>query len=210
MFEVQNLYRVDRATRANAAGLGNADRNGQYFFPPHTEQRTYGLWDPFYTGPRVATYHHTEQLDGLTVYVFNFIAEDLDETAGYVSLPDVPEKYRASTDGRGKIWVEPLTGIAVDFEEAGTSYFIESATGRRVAEIFEWRDRYTPETRAAQVQLAKQLRLRYLALDYGVPFALIAAGIIWVVAAVYDRGRHQTNNASSPFGHRRSRAEVLT
>ncbi|MBA3352250.1 MAG: response regulator [Blastocatellia bacterium] len=102
-FKVQNLYGVDRATRANAVGLGNADRNGQYFFPPHTEQRTYGLWDPFYTGPRVATYHHTEQLDGLTVYVFNFIAEDLDETAGYVSLPDVPEKYRASTDGRGKI-----------------------------------------------------------------------------------------------------------
>ncbi|MDQ3118531.1 MAG: DUF3068 domain-containing protein [Verrucomicrobiota bacterium] len=113
MFEVQNLYRVDRATRANAAGLGNADRNGQYFFPPHTERKTYGLWDPFYAGPRVATYHHTEQLDGLTVYVFNFVAEDLDETAGYVSLPDVPEKYRASTDGRGKIWVEPLTGIAV-------------------------------------------------------------------------------------------------
>jgi hypothetical protein len=43
---------------ANAVHMGELfdDRTGQYLFPPHTGKGMYGLWDPIYAGPYVATF----------------------------------------------------------------------------------------------------------------------------------------------------------
>ncbi|MFN2475382.1 MAG: porin PorA family protein [Chthoniobacterales bacterium] len=183
MFEVLSVYGVDRRTRENLPSYGNEDRSGLYLFPPHTRQQTYGQWDPMYAGPRVATFDRTEQRDGLPVYVFNFVAEGIDETSGYSSLPDVPERYRAITFGKGTLRVEPISGVIVGSEEEGTSYFVDPKTGAHVAEIFQWSDRFTPETQAAQWQLARAQRWHFLALEIYLPAALVIAGLTWLAGA---------------------------
>lgn len=189
MFEILSLYGVDRRTRENLPGYGNEERSGLYLFPPDTEKKQYGQWDPMYAGPRTATFERSEQLDGMEVYVFNFVVDEIDETSGYVVLPDVPERYRAITYGKGKLSVEPRSGVIVRWEDEGTSYFVEPKTGERVAELFQWSDEFTSETQVAQLRLAHAQRRHHLALEIYLPVALVAAGALWLVgAASLDTG----------------------
>jgi hypothetical protein len=134
-----------------------------------------------YAGPRVANYDHTEQFSGLPVYVFNVMADGIDETSGYEVLQDVPERYRAITYGKSKVWVEPRSGIIVDYDDAGVSYFVEPKTGERVAEIFRWSAHFTPDTRREKFQLALRERFWRMVLERGIPFALLAGGMLSVV-----------------------------
>jgi Porin PorA len=190
IFETLNLYGVDRNNRQNLAGYGNEDRSGQYLFPPHLEKKKYRLWDPDYAGPRFLTFDHVDQLRGIKVYVFNSLADGIDETAGFESLPDVPDKYHALSYGRGRFWIEPLSGIVVDYQDEGTSFFIGTKTGERVGEpMARWSARYTVETINAQLHLATAMRGRMLALELWLPLIFIAAGVIWIGVGFYTRRR---------------------
>lgn len=188
IFETLNTYGVNRRTRQNLAGYGNEARTGHYLFPPHVEKKTYGLWDPFYAGPVVVTFDRVEQFRGVGVYVFNSVADGIDETAGYASLPDVPEKYRALTYGKGRFWIEPLSGVVVDHEDGGVSYFVEPKSGAHVGKaINKWSARFTPETIKAQLQLAAATRRRMLALESWLPLTFAALGLICCAAGFRTR-----------------------
>jgi hypothetical protein len=177
-FEATSLYGVDRRTRLNLAGYGEIDRTGQYLFPPHVQRIEYEIWDPIFIGLRQATFERVDQIEGLQVYVFSFSAFGMDESAGYSYLPDVPERYLAYTDGQGTIWVEPLSGFVVDYVDSGVSYFVDPASGERIADFNQWTENYTPETRTTQLALARTARLRILLLENWLPLALVGAGMI--------------------------------
>jgi hypothetical protein len=181
IFESTGLYGVDRRTLSNVSGYGDTERSGQYLFPPHLTSTTYEYWDPMFIGPRTAVYNHTETLDGLLVYVYNFNGNGMDETVGYSTLPGVPELYRALTDGQGALWIEPTSGIVVDYQEQGLSYFVDQVTGERLEDFHTWSGRYTPDTLAAQLKLARSTRLRTLALEIGLPGGLVLFGLLWLV-----------------------------
>lgn len=179
-YETTTLYGVDLRTRMNLTGYGDADRTGQFLFPKHVQPTTYQFWDPYYLGPRTATFRATEQADGLTVYVFAFTATNTDDTGGFTFLPDVPERYRVFSDGQGMLWIEPTSGVVVDLEDEGVSYFVEVNTGQRVADMYHWSARYTPETRLAQLALARATRTKHLALEIWLPGGLLLAGLLWL------------------------------
>lgn len=190
IFETLNLYGVDRRTRGNLKGYGNLDRQGQYFFPPHTAKQDYILWDPNYAGPALVRFSKIENFRGMEVYVFHSSVEALDETAGFTALPDVPQRYHALTYGKGSFWVEPVSGITVDHEDGGSSYFIDVHTGLRVGQpIIHWRQRYTPETIIAQMRLAQAQRFWMFALETGLPWFFFAAGLMWLGLFCYRKKR---------------------
>jgi hypothetical protein len=172
-FEISNLYGVDRRTRLNLASYGDDNRTGQYLFPPHVQQSEYLIWDPMFVGLRQASFERIEQIEGLKVYVFSFSATGMDETAGYSYLPEVPEHYLAYTDGEGTIWVEPISGIVVDYWDNGVSYFVDPENGVRIANFNEWTENYTLETKTVQINLARLARLRILALEIWLPGGLL-------------------------------------
>lgn len=180
-FETSGLYAVERNTRQNFPGLGDDQRDGQYFFPSPVAQTSYTLWDPFYIGPQSVSFDHTETLGGLRVYVFTFAVKDLNETDGYSYLMNVPEQYLAHSNAKGTIWVEPLSGIVVDYADQGVSSFIDPASQELIADFNTWNNTYTPETRAAQLALARDTRQRILLLEAWLPGMLLLAGLIWLL-----------------------------
>jgi hypothetical protein len=131
-----------------------------------------------FIGPRPAVYHHTEKIDGLSVDVYHFSATHLDETAGYSYLQEVPETYLAHTDGQGVLWIEPLSGIVVDYQDQGVSYFMNPETGERVADFNQWTERFTAETRAAQLAKARQARLRNQVFEAWLPGGVLLLGLL--------------------------------
>ena len=175
-FETSGLYGVDRISRQNLPDYGNKKRGGQYLFPAPTAKASYILWDPSYIGPQTVTFDHTETLDGLLVYVFNFSVTELNETEGYSYLPNVPERYLAHTNAQGFLWVEPRSGIIVNYQDQGASSFADPTSGERVADFNKWNNVFTPETRLDQLAQARAARQRILALEIWIPFgALLAA-----------------------------------
>ncbi len=179
LFESGGIYGVNRHSRRNVSGYGNVNRSGQFLFPPHVERRSYTYWNPLFIGPCTATFDRTAVVNGLPVYVFRFTARNLDESSGYTHLPDVPERYEAHTDGQGTLWIEPISGIVVDYRERGASYFFDGRTRKRVADFFVWSDHFTPQTKTAQLQRAAARR-RMMALEIWLPLGLLLGGLLWL------------------------------
>jgi len=188
-YETVGLYGVDRQTRANLAGYGNQNRTGQFLFPPHTRKTNYTLWDPFYAGPRQASFNHTEVRNGLLTYVFNCRVDPFDETDGYLAIPGVPQRYRVFSVGRGKVWVEPVSGWVVDFEDRGLSYFLDAQSGQRRWDFCTWESHYDRETKIAQLQYAIVTRRRMFVLEDWLPLGLTGAGLVWFALAPLRRRR---------------------
>jgi hypothetical protein len=180
-YESAGVYGVDRRTRMNVSGYGNVERRGQFLFPPHVQPVSYQLWDPFYTGPRTATFHRSTTLNGIPVYVFNCQATDIDDSSGYAFLMDVPERYRAYSAGTGKLWVEPVSGVVIDFEDAGKSYFVEPGTGKPVSDFYFWDARYTAQTKAVQLRRALTARRNIRAFEVWLPLSLLLGSLIWLL-----------------------------
>jgi hypothetical protein len=189
-FEVISLYGVDRRTRQNVSGYGQVNRTGQFLFPTHVQKSAYPIWDPWFVGLRQASFDRVETLDGLQVYVFKFLGTGMDETAGYDYLADVPERYLAHTDGQGTIWVEPVSGSVVNYEDTGVSYFVDPATGAHVADFNIWSEKFTPQTSAAQLEKARTARLRILALEDWLPGGLLLAGLVSLGLFLFTRKKN--------------------
>ncbi|HET7715630.1 MAG TPA: porin PorA family protein [Bauldia sp.] len=189
IFETQDIYGVDRRTRANIPGYGTADREGQYLFPPHIQTRDYVLWDSNYGGPVTVVYDRQEKFRGLDVAVFRSAANGIDESAGYATTPGVPAVYKAMTSGSGTLLIEPVSGVVVDHQDEGITYFVERSTGQRVGEpLNKWTQRYTPSTIDAQVQRAKAARTQILMFETWLPLVCVAAALL-ALAGGYWIGR---------------------
>lgn len=173
VFETNGVYGVDRESRMNLPGYGNLGREGLFVFPAHVERTRYTLWDPMYIGPRTATFKRDATIDGLPIYVFQFVARGIDESEGYRHLPDVPERYRALTYGAGEIWVEPVSGVVVDYADEAGSYFVEHASQRRIGHFYSWTSRYTPETKAVKLKQARERRRVLLLFERWLPLSLL-------------------------------------
>jgi hypothetical protein len=57
----------------------------------------------------------------------------------------------------------------------------------RVADFNQWNERYTPETRTAQIKLARLARLRILALEAWGPGGLLLAGLFFLGLFIFQR-----------------------
>ena len=188
-FETSGLYGVDPATRQNLPGYGNVPRDGQFLFPPHTQEKNYTIWDPTFIGPREARFVRSEDRDGLRVYQYWFESTGLDQTDGYTYLPIVPERYRVRTNGQGTFWVEPVSGIVIDYEDSGVSYFVNPDTGQYVAAFNQWAGRFTDSARSVQWESAHAARLRILLVETWLPAGLCLSGLGWLAITLLQRRR---------------------
>jgi hypothetical protein len=95
----------------------------------------------------------------------------------------MPDKFDAHTDVQGTAWVEPFSGITVDYEDDSTSYFVEPASGVNQGGFNQWTERFTPQTVSVQMKLARDVGLKMLVLEIWLPAVLLAAGLACLAQA---------------------------
>ena len=64
----------------------------------------------------------------------------------------------------------------MDYEEQGVSYLIEPGSRQRVADIYQWRDGYTGQTRIDKLAHARAERHKIRLLEIWIPSTLLLAG----------------------------------
>ncbi len=195
VYQISGTFGVDRQARRNVEGYGDRNRSGQFLFPSHAMPQNYEIWDITYSGKQVATFDRFDEIDGLSVMVFHFEASATDDTASFEYLADVPERFKGFSDGRGTYWVEPVSGLIIDVEDNGRSYFVDPATGKDAGTFSTWHNRYTPETRAALLQSAKRWRMQILAFETWLPATLAALALISLIAGSVWFGRSARRSA---------------
>jgi hypothetical protein len=162
---------------------GSISYDGQlYAFPFGTEKKTYQYFDSTLKRPLPIHYQATEKVEGLTVYKFvqEVPEQQVDMDAELVhgllgvfapTATDGVVRYRTTRT----LWVEPVTGSVVDYQDAQHRELVAD-TGERTV-LIDAVFRYTPETRATIVDKASDGRSMLMALSRYVPIVLAVLGL---------------------------------
>jgi hypothetical protein len=187
LWEVKKEYGVDRSSREIQNGFGQYATNTFYLFPLKLKEQTYNVWFTQYLYPIALTFNEVEEIQGLVVYHYsaeNFI---FDDSAGFNWLDTVPELYKVFTDGTVNVWVEPLSGVIVDYKGGGVAYYADLITGEKVQDMQTWSNEYSDDTIANQVRLAQNEKQRILLYERWIPILLLILALSFLTALFASR-----------------------
>lgn len=185
-YDIEHKFLVDRKSRHNLPGETDEKGEAYAFFPLHVKKQDYQYW-PFDFGKNfIVKFKGTESLYGLELYHFSVENAFSDDTAGYEFLELVPEKYKALSRFRIDVYVEPVSGILVNYEDEGTSYYAEQ-DGTKVQDISEWGEKFDYYTIKSQAEKAKKEKLKIEIYELAVPILLGLAGLVLLSAAFFRK-----------------------
>jgi hypothetical protein len=183
VYNIKNKFVVDKKTRHNLAG--ETDKNGESYsiFPLNVKKEDYNYWPAAYGRGLLFKFDGIEKRYNLDVY--HFLAENQvsDDTAGYEFLDLVPEKYNVLSKFNIDIYVEPVSGIIVDYEDKGGSYYADSQ-GNRVQDMSEWGNRFDYNTIKQQADKANSEKNKIFFYEWVAPILLGIIGIVLLIVGV--------------------------
>jgi hypothetical protein len=178
LWEAKKEYGIDRLTREVISSYDQYTENSYFYFPPRLKKQTYTIWITQYLYPVELNFKNVETINGLEAYHFeakNFIFDDTD---GFEWLDLVPEVYKILADGTVNVWVEPTTGIILDYKGGGVAYYADKETGEKVQDMQTWSNEYTDDTITTQVIKAQNEKFKLLLIKTIIPIILAIAIII--------------------------------
>lgn len=122
MVNSSEVYGLDRTTRANVPGEGDASRTGQFTFPGDVQQEAYDYWSSSLGTALTAEFIGEETYEGITVYVF-----EIDSTGNAYGTDPTTSAPR-TIDIYAKLMVEPVSGVTV-FANTKTTINLQMPTG---------------------------------------------------------------------------------
>lgn len=177
VYEVKNKFFVDRKTRHNLAG--ETDKKGEAYsiFPLHLKKQDYKYWPAGYGQSINLNFMGIEKFYGLETYHLELADGFSDDTIGYEFLELVPEKYKVLSDFNIHVYVEPVSGIVVNYEDEGISYYADSS-GNKVQDISEWGNRFDYYSVKSQAEIAKSAKLKIEIYEIYIPLLLGLMGLV--------------------------------
>jgi len=180
LFDLNQTFVVDRKTHLNLSGDKNIRGGTYYNFPSHVKKDNYLWWPPTFGQPVNIRFVGEVTRNGLTLYHFTGQEEKIDDTTGYEFLPLVPETYRALSRAIIDVYVEPSTGLIVNYQDKGTSYYADKQ-GNRIWDIANWGNRYDDETITTKSKEAGSRLFYQNLLETGVSLLLFFTGAIVIL-----------------------------
>ncbi len=184
LFNLEQEFKINRYTRHNLPG--SSDINGMAYseFPPHTQKMDYLWWPSTFGSPFNMSYVGQEMIDGLRVYHFQSQNAILDDTKGYEFLPLVPEKYKALSSARVDAYIEPNTGMLIDYSDSGISYYSDE-TVSRLWDISDWSNSLTKGAVTNNVIIAKKMANTMSLNENIIPFIIFILGFVPMYFSIF-------------------------
>lgn len=175
IFSVKRLYGVDAATGEHLSGYGDRDRSGYLFAPRNLEREDFVYWHVNYDQPLTMEFEEEEVILGLKVYRYrsDFTA---DQTASLTNLPGVGVSNGIVLDVSLTMWVEPLTGRMIAYNDSAEAFYYDLETGERLYPWNSFSNRYVSRSISEQIYIARQ-EIQYT-------YWLWGAGLVWAVAGL--------------------------
>ena len=175
IYQIEQDFIVNRNTKV----IERTSQLAYFEFPRNVEKKEYPVWFYYINNPEIASFEKTEEIQGLTTFVF-FLKHKFDNTLGVAEgNPLVPEKYNTVAELDAKIWVEPKTGIIVKMEDYGSSSYVEKTDDVFTADIIKpflkWTNKYSSDSTSKQVLIAQNERFKLLLIKTIIPLLLVVA-----------------------------------
>lgn len=197
LFEIKRIYGIDPQTGAHIPGLGDKDRNG-YLFAPRDLKPGVGFtyWHVNYDGPAEMEYIGRENRFGVELYIYETyyenarITQNLEET----DAQNVSEEWGILLEPHLKIWVEPITGMLMNYEEDTTAYYYEIESGEKLSPWKHFSNTFSEESikeKVVEVRMGKMWILLHKIL---LPIAYLLIGGIFLLFAVIKKVPRNEHN----------------
>jgi len=179
IFTVERLYGVDPKTGKHVAGYGDRDRNGYLFAPKKLKKQDYAYYHINYNTRATLKFQEEEEILGLTVYRYEGDFEN-DATTQLGHLPGVPEERGIINDVNLQVWIQPISGRMVKYEDRTLATYYDIQTGKRLQPWNKFSNKYTEDAITKQVLIAKNLGFELLLIKTILPLlvAITIAAII--------------------------------
>ena len=141
IFSVTRLYGVDAKTGQHTSGAGDRDREGYLLSPrmkgvltPVPDKSSFTYWHVNYDTPLELIFQAEETVLGLPTYRYEaqFVTDQTKELSG---LPEVGVTRGVNLEGTLTVWIEPISGRRVKYQDRATAYFYDLETNKR---LFPW------------------------------------------------------------------------
>lgn len=210
IFTVKREYGVDARSGRHLAGRGDRDRDGYLFAPRWVGTKPFTYWHINYDEPARLAFQGKETLFGLTVHRF---ACDLkaDQTKDLRFLPGVGKTRGVGLDVHLELWIEPVSGALVKYEDKTLAYYYDLKTKERLHPWNRFRNTYAEASVAERAAVAGAQRLKVLLLDVVIPALLLVGAslalMLWAdfkfelgyVQAVKDRAERGAARLKHPY-----------
>jgi hypothetical protein len=136
--KLERQYAIDEKNGSHVAGFGDEDRSGYLFAPKNIlEGQEFDYWHINYDAPATMKYVGKEKLYGLNVFKYqaDYSASLIDQTEFLTHLSGVPEKYKVILEPNLTIWVDPISGHLVNYQDNTIAYFYDAETRQK---LYPW------------------------------------------------------------------------
>jgi hypothetical protein len=184
LFETTKKYEVEVNTRK----IVSKDDSSGYFIPPtHLEKKNYLIQDPTIFEDLELIFVKEDGVMGLPVYNFKGNLTNINSTGGYEFLKLVPEVYSTVDDVTSELWIEPVSGIIVDFKQSGASYYIDRTTNNRIHNLTNYTNKYSDDSIANQVRIAQNEKQKIQLYEIWIPILLGILSLASLIALFASR-----------------------
>lgn len=179
---VKRIYFINPYTGQHISVIGQQKRSGYLFGPQYADAKDYYYWHINYNTQALLKYINKEYINGLEVYHYhtNYSA---DQSADLTHLPGVPDKRGIKTDVNLDLWIEPISGWLVKYQDKSVANYYDKKTGVVISPWNQFSNRYTLNSVREQVKKARYLKRRMLIIDYIVPCLLLTIMIVLLLLA---------------------------
>ncbi len=189
---IKRDYRADPQT-GQLAQTSDPAKGGASLFAPRNLRRgqAFAYYHITYDAPAQMSYEGEEELFGLPVYRYKarYGSAGSIEQAG-MPVAGVPSGQGIVSEPRLKIWVEPVTGWLVKFEDDTTLYRFDRQTGKRLGPFSHSYSRFTEESVRQHAAYARVLKYQQLFARQMAPGLVLL--VLLALAVAFLVGRHKT------------------
>ena len=183
IFSAERLYGVDQITGMHVVGYGDRDREGYLFAPKFlNEESSFDYWHVNYDGPAHMRFAGEEVLLGLNVLRFETRYEEstIDQTEELSFLPGVGVTRGIELEPYLQIWVEPMTGTLIKYEDDTVAYYYDLQTGERLHPWNHFSNRISDHSVKKNIEKAHSERTKTLVVLWYIPLLLGLFGLYFV------------------------------
>ncbi len=201
IINIQRTYGIDPATGAHITELGDEAREGYLFAPKNLEPgESFTYWHVNYNGPAHMSYVGRSKLYGLEVYEYqtNYEGVTIDQTKDLDHLEGVPEKYGIVLEPQLTLWVEPITGTLVNYEDSTTAYYYDITTGEKISPWNHFSNTFTEDSvKSKAIEAAANKSFDRLVTNF-IPLAFLFLAGLCVFCFFVKEHKKKRNQ---PHGH---------
>lgn len=196
---IERLYGINAKTAQHVIGYETINREGHLFAPKKLKKnQTFIYWHISYDGPIKMEFQGEEEIYGLKVYRYksNFNA---DQTQKLSHLPLVNEKIGVEQEVAMQIWIEPITGMMIKYNENTTAYYYELETRKRIYPWGKFSYKYQENSVQKQVNIAKLQKSKILWAGKIIP-AIFGLFIVVLLIFLFKQEKLTSETNKTKFG----------